>query len=170
MFSNTSPYFYQEFNGDDNAFISDPITVDYDLDYKADAIYFGTVSGNEAAGWGGKLRRVVIANSVNPSAWDGDSVMLDLESSHNQPITAAPTVGLDSDDRQWVFFGTGRYFVRNDAHNTDNQDYYGIKEPVDGSGNNNWNEVFHANLLDSTNIDVEVGGTVIGGPTADFEA
>jgi len=168
MLTNSSPYFYQEFTGDDNAFISDPITGDFDLTYKADAVYFGTVSGNAAAGWGGKLRRIVINDEDNPSAWAGDSVLLDLESSTNQPITAAPTAGLDSEDRKWVFFGTGRYFVRNDAYNTDNQTYYGVKEPLGVSDEITNTTVSRANLLDVTNIDVDVGGAVSGGPTADF--
>ncbi len=53
------PLFLSGIYHDDNGFISDPITVDYDLDYKADAVYFGTVSGNATAGWGSKLRRIV---------------------------------------------------------------------------------------------------------------
>jgi len=128
-------YYAQNFTGDKKAFISDPITVDYDLDYKADAVYFGTVSYDSTASdptvrWGGKLRRIVMKNDISPLSWDRDSVLMDLEGgSLHQPISAAPTVGLDAEKNNWVFFGTGRYVIRNDKDITNQQTFYGIKEP-----------------------------------------
>jgi type IV pilus assembly protein PilY1 len=47
---------------------------------------------------------------------------------------AAPAVGLDTDDNRWIFFGTGRFFAKDDAYNTDTMSFYGIKEPFDDSG------------------------------------
>jgi len=73
--SNLSATFYDPFQIlDSNSFISDPIAVDYDLDYNADAVYFGTISGDETSGWGGKLRRLVAEDDSDPVTWDGDSV------------------------------------------------------------------------------------------------
>lgn len=160
--SSNSPYYFQSLDGDDNAFVSDPITVDIDLDYKADTVYYGTVSYDESLSeWGGKLRRIVIDNDIDTATWDRDSVLIDLETSHNQPITAAPTAGLDPDGNIWIFFGTGRYFVRDDALIFDQETYYGIKEPRHAPDplhpeikENSYAEVFRSDLFDSTNVEV----------------
>jgi type IV pilus assembly protein PilY1 len=74
---------------DTNAFVSDPISVDFDLDYKTDAVYFGTVSGGfdvlgsgpfTGGAWGGKLRRLVLDDNPSTATWVAgkNSVLLDL--------------------------------------------------------------------------------------------
>jgi type IV pilus assembly protein PilY1 len=162
---------FQEFTADNNSFISDPISVDFNLDYSADALYFGTISGNETSGWGGKLRRVVIDNDLTTSNWAGDSTLIDLEPnpsglSNGQPIVAAPSVALDSALNRWVFFGTGRFFTRTDAANADQQSYYGIKEPKDTGGAYTWNSVIRSNLLDVTTAKVYEGGGLVENVTS----
>jgi Tfp pilus tip-associated adhesin PilY1 len=180
-----SPYYYQSFDGDKNAFISDPITVDYDLDYKADAVYFGTQSYDAAATagteWGGKLRRIVMKKETfptidptDPSTWDGDSVLIDLEKSAAdpttgiyQPITAAPSVGLDPDGNDWIYFGTGRYFIRDDKDIATQQTFYGIKEPR-GTVTpfaNTYAEVLLADMYNSTTIEVNASTGLVSGDT-----
>ncbi|HYA03976.1 MAG TPA: hypothetical protein VEI04_12780 [Syntrophobacteria bacterium] len=120
---------------DANAFVSDIVTADLDLDYQADVAYFGTVSG-QPGNWGGKLRRIVLdkppaVRPDNPSNWTTDSVLIDV----GKPITAAPTLAQDRLKRTWVFFGTGRYFnnrsndTTSDVTDTTQQTYYGIIEP-----------------------------------------
>ncbi|MBV5328987.1 MAG: hypothetical protein JZU65_15390 [Chlorobium sp.] len=169
-----SPYYFQSFDSDKNAFISDPITVDYDLDYKADAVYFGTQSYDVAAAvgtkWGGKLRRIVIDDDADPTQWEGDSVLIDLESSRHQPITAAPSVGLDPDGNDWIFFGTGRYFIRDDKDITTQQTFYGIKEPRNAVApyGNTYAEVFltATAMYDSTSIEVNATTGLVSGGTA----
>jgi type IV pilus assembly protein PilY1 len=121
---------------DPNSFVSASITVDYDLDYNADVLYFGTVSDETGVSttpdWGGKLRRIVIDDvndtdeDQNPVNWVADNVLIDA----GQPITAASAVGQDDYERHWVYFGTGRYFVDDDRSDLSMQSYYGIKEPV----------------------------------------
>jgi Tfp pilus tip-associated adhesin PilY1 len=160
-------YYAQNFTNDKNAFISDPITVDYDLDYKADAVYFGTVSYDSTAKWGGKLRRIVINDDVQPLNWGRDSVLMDLETVQHQPISAAPTVGVDADGNNWVFFGTGRYVIRNDKDITSQQTFYGIKEPrsLVSPFANTYDEVFLSNLYNSTSIAVNATTKMVsGGP------
>jgi Tfp pilus tip-associated adhesin PilY1 len=158
-----------------NAFISDPISVDYQLDYKSDAVYFGTVSGNTTDGWGGEMRRIVIDNHQDPADWISDSILLGSETAAgiHQPITAAPTASTDRNGRRWVFFGTGRFFVTGDAQNSDQQTYYGIKEPVDTSNNPTWATVTRQfasgppsqpGLLDVSNAQVFTDRSVIGIP------
>ncbi len=138
---------------DDNTFISDFVTIDLGLDYDADVTYFGTVSGSSTAGWGGKMRRLLFDDG-NPDTtkWIGDSTLFDLPA--GQTITAAATVGVDDRNRYWVYFGTGRYFIRDDESLITTQQYYGIKEPLDEYGNLAWSEVDKAGLLDTTNVQV----------------
>ncbi len=110
---------------ENNSFVTDPISVDYNLDYKADVLYYGTING-DLSGWGGQLRRIVIDNDANTTNWDAGKTLIDV----GQPISSAPTVGLDNDGRNWVFFGTGRFYVDADKVDTSLQSFYGIKEPV----------------------------------------
>ncbi len=144
-----------------NTFVSDPIAVDYDLDFKADAVYFGTVSGTRN-NWSGKMRRIEVLDSYNPTTWDLDSVLLDLTSvdidgdstaDNGQPITAAASVALDKQGNRWLFFGTGRYFVEYDEADLDDQSYYGVKEPWDSTSSSfTWATVARDDLEDVTDI------------------
>ncbi len=156
---------------DSDSFVSDPVTADFNLDYRADAVYFGTVSGDFISGWGGKLRRLVFENDDDPATWVNDSTLIDLNGvSDGQPITAAPTIALSKNsqtDDRWIYFGTGRFFNRNDVNNLltadDDQTYYGIKEPLDTASPPafTWGTVTNASLLDTTNARVfEDGFTV----------
>lgn len=155
------------------AFVSDPIAVDYELDYKTDAVYFGTVSGSLDTGWGGKLKRIAIKNLVETGSWDKDTTLIDLTEvsafGHGQPITAAPSAAKDSSGNGWVYFGTGRFFNRSDAthHPTSvqTQTFYGIKEPRNSSGFT-WQEVFRDDLLDVTDAMVFEGGNTVQGVEA----
>lgn len=46
-----------------------------------------------------------------------------------RPITGAPSVAYDGNNF-WVYFGTGRYFHPNDKTDSQQQAYYGLKEPM----------------------------------------
>ena len=140
-----------------NSFVSSPVTVDFDMDYNADATYFGTINYDfDKAKWGGKLRRIVLEGNSDVSTWNADSILFDAD----QPISAAPTVGVDDVGRNWVFFGTGRYFVSEDRNDKHKQSFYGIKEPINDDGNKTWDEVCNDRLddvcihplIDTTNI------------------
>jgi type IV pilus assembly protein PilY1 len=106
-----------------------------------------------------------------------DNVLFDLAGGDTavMPITAAPTVAVakkeafDIDasgtvnvfDRQrWVFFGTGRFIVGEDAADNSQQSYYGIKEPFSTSLGFTWEKVLRDTLLDSTNIKVRDDRTI----------
>ncbi len=160
------------FSSDADGFISDAIGVDWDIDFMTDTVYFGTVSGNETAGWGGKLRRIDMQDnpSISTTNWDFDNVFLDLSAGSvsgsspaittGQLITAAASAGLDKAGNRWVFFGTGRYLTKQDAYNSDKHSFYGLKETRDSSGTlvtlNRANDLF-----DSTNIKVYETGSVV---------
>lgn len=168
---------------DEDAFVSDLVTADFDLDYHADAIYFGTVAGDFAVtvdskptgGWSGKLRRLVFEDDADPATWENDSVLIDfpvlidLDDVHHagQPITAAPSISISKNyatgvDDRWIFFGTGRFYNRRDVEVVDQQTYYGIKEPIDTTTNTfTWEEVDSDDLLDTSNARVFDGGRTV---------
>ncbi|MCF6265371.1 MAG: hypothetical protein L3J57_02355 [Desulfuromusa sp.] len=155
---------------DGDSFISDAIGVDWDIDFKNDAVYFGTVTGDEITGWGGKLRRIVVDDNPIISTWSLDNTFINLSpgsvsgETTGQPITAAPTAGLDKQGNRWLYVGTGRYLTAADIANTDQQSYYGLKEPRDTSGflyttlNRNTTDLF-----DSTAVKVYDGGSDVAG-------
>ncbi|HHO48516.1 MAG TPA: hypothetical protein ENN06_08720 [Desulfobacteraceae bacterium] len=150
----------------DNGFVSDMITVDFDInpnyrEYKADAAYFGTVQGDFALGWGGLMYRLVtkiIGDDGSPLGVgiqdSGDEPvrppyewkikpLIDLRG-ENQPITAAASVGTDNYKNFWIYFGTGRFFDADDKTDRTQQAYYGIKEPIKKVDNKRyftWEEV-----------------------------
>ncbi|MGV1100355.1 hypothetical protein ACUUL3_13230 [Thiovibrio sp. JS02] len=169
-------------NGSGNGFVSDLITVDFDLlqDYKSDAVYFGTVEGSfgvlppATASWSGKLYRMVtqrmddtdavdddadgyVANDemvTEPADWHGlwptDGTNYAPLFNAGQPIVAAPSVGSDGNN-YFVYFGTGRFYDRNDKDDTSQQSYYGIKEPIDcATGRLTWGSVAKIDSDDAT--------------------
>lgn len=138
-----------------NSFMGDPVSVDWDLSYRSDALYFGTVNGT-AASPGGKLYRLTInpddsTTNDNPANWVGPSVLLDV----GKPIVATPTVAVDKQDNHWVYVGTGRFFSNADKASTAQQALYGVKDPGTGS-------VALSDILDVTNATVFEDGTVEG--------
>ncbi len=145
---------------DTNSFVSHPVTVDYDLDYNGDAIYFGTVNGVASPNWGGKLRRIVTKDDNDPAHWIADSVLIDA----GKPITASPVIGMDDKKRNWVFFGTGRYFSAADKADMTRQKFYGLKEPIQSTGPvprpKAWTELTDTTLTDVTDYKVYTDGSV----------
>lgn len=136
----------------DQGFVSDFITVDFDLqrNYRGDAVYFGTVEGDWGA-WSGKMYRIVTNADddwTTPDAWDAPSVLYNP----NRPITAAASAGWDGTNF-WIYFGTGRFFDKRDktdASSNAQESYYGIKEPFYCSGVNSGN--FTWETIDSADI------------------
>lgn len=144
------------------SFITNPITVDYDLDYAADVSYYGTVGYDLTEGvWNGSLERLIFADSNDPADWLTNKPLMellpDIDGNGGQPVSAHPTVGLDDHSQRWVYFGTGRYFVTEDGTITDQQSYYGVVEPYDDTDSDGyfdsgesltWNSVDKDNLID----------------------
>ncbi|MFV0438917.1 MAG: PA14 domain-containing protein [Desulfopila sp.] len=146
------------------SFVSDPITVDWDLDYNTDVIYYGTVTDNTLGSplWKGTMRRIVVDDPEDgdddqqPIHWQADNIMLDA----GQPITAGASVGIDESGQRWVYFGTGRYLDATDVIDHDMQSYYGIKEPKTDS-TYDYSTVKKDDLVDTTNYTVfTADGTV----------
>ncbi len=96
-------YYFSEFSLDDNGFISDPISVDWNLDFTTDAVYFGTVNF-DGTDWGGKLRRIVIDNDPDFTNWNRDSTLIDLSAAAIALSEDSPSWPL----RPWVWTRTDR--------------------------------------------------------------
>jgi len=147
-----------------NSFISEPVVVDYNLDEKADAVYFGSITG-DASGWGGDMYRIQIQNNQLGDQYKAVSDWsVSLLSPIGKPISSKPGVGLDYKDNRWIYVGTGRFYTRSDAIDTTVQTYYGLKEPRDVSstgGPLTWGT--STNLVDVSNAKVYANTGVISG-------
>lgn len=127
-------------------------TADLGALYRSDAIYFGTVDGKgfapydatdplslynpldpNATHWdgGGRLYRLVtqkMSGTVQvpstPDEWEM-KLLLDAKA----PITGAPGIGWDGFN-YWIYFGTGRFFDKDDKTDQDPNYFFGVKEPV----------------------------------------
>lgn len=164
-----------------NGFVSDMITVDYDLKsyYMTDAVYFGTVEDgtgsatlNEWAAsvskaesktlsydeiWDGQLYRIVMRHitSGEQVATTPDQWLPKSLFNAGQPITGAPSVGYDLHN-YWIYFGTGRFFDKIDKNDDAQQSFYGIKELTDCEGEFTWpSPLVKENLVDVSQIMVK---------------
>ncbi len=137
-----------------NSFIGDPISVDWELDYKADSIYFGVVGDKNANT--GRVMRFGINGKDTPVDWTAPAILIN----NSQPVVSGVTPGVDASGQKWIFFGTGRLFVSPDQASTTTQSIYGIQE---------YNAiVVKADLLNVSNAQVEIDGdltTPVGGNT-----
>jgi len=138
-----------------NSFVGIPTVVDWDFNYKADTVYFGTVGGTSANK--GRLMRLSMDNNENPLLWTGPSTLIDVA----KPVYAQPTVSVDNSDltlaNKWVFFGTGRLLVVPDKTSTAAQSLYGVKDA--GA------EIPTSNLVNVTNVEVQNDGNLLWTPT-----
>lgn len=141
-------------SGNTSSFTGDLVNIDYNVNaqitsnlgslYKSDAIYFGTVDGTgftaydpsipDVKHWdgGGRLFRLITRNGIpgdplqvsTPDQWTLTQ-FIDAKA----PITAAPGLGWDGGN-YWIYFGTGRFFDKDDKTDEDPNYFFGIKEPV----------------------------------------
>lgn len=138
------------------SFISGPVCVDLDIPSKnstgkfsTDLVYFGTVAGDSASPTGKVFR---LRTSNGPPAYWQTSTLIDVA----EPVSATPSVAVDEKGSVWVYFGTGRFFNRDDVPQAPPMGFYGIREP-ETAGNRNWETVFTALLFDSSKVAVTRG-------------
>ena len=160
------------------AFMGDAATLDYDLDFRVDVIYAGSVQCTGATAvpcngvgpaYKGAMWRLLTNGNTDPDNWGvrsgPDQLATTLISTFTcvdttvtcatkvGPVTARPTLSSDDTHNIWVFFGTGRYFSNLDKTNTDSQQFLGVKDCVLTSPSvctDGANE-YH-NLLDVSNV------------------
>ena len=146
-----------------NAFMAEPITIDVDLDYQVDVIYIGNTycgsgGGCTSSTWRGKMYRISTGENTDPNNWQTPSVLFDPQ----QPVTSAPVAAMDEKANLWVFFGTGRFLDSTDESldGTERWGFYGIKDTCKPWKNPTCTTtILKANLFDSSNVDVCLGGT-----------
>jgi type IV pilus assembly protein PilY1 len=138
------------------SFISGPVCVDLDIPSKSgagkfstDLVYFGTVAGDSGSP-AGKVYRLRTGNGP-PDGWE-TSTLVDV----GEPVSAAPSVAVDEKGSLWVYFGTGRFFNRDDIPQTAPMGFYGIREP-EIAGTRSWDTVFTSLLCDSSKVAVTRG-------------
>ena len=133
-----------------NSLAGDPTTVDWNLDYKVDSIYFGTAGAAKARS--GRLMRLDTNGASDPANWSGLATVIRTD----QPVLVAPTVTQDTNrpKNKWIFFGTGRLFEQADLESTDTQSIYGV---IDTGV-----EATRAELRDATNAQTATNGSISG--------
>ena len=139
------------------SFMGSPVTVDWDLDYQADTVYFGLVGDANATS--GRLMRFSVNENSSPAFWSTPTTLVLA----NQPVVAQPAVGIDNLSNKWVYFGTGRYYVMADKTSTAIQTLYGVKDDGSGAAVN-----AATDMIDATDIDVyaDQEKTIENGPLA----
>jgi type IV pilus assembly protein PilY1 len=135
---------------DASSFMGNLITLDSELDYRTDVAYVGNNYNNGASPqWASKLYRLMTrgctAAPCTTSTWGvlsggnrAPSVLLSsfptADTYKVGPVVAAPTVTSDDTGKIWVFFGTGRFFSNADKTNSEQQYFFGVKDPVVTNG------------------------------------
>jgi type IV pilus assembly protein PilY1 len=149
-----SKNFYVEKNpsGGSKSFIGDMISLDANLDYRTDVMYFGAnLDTGGTPKWEGKLYRLTTsANQSRPFGGDTTPAdwgygkkptwfLFDFGCSPSPgcsgpkkpgPVLTAPTVTLDDSLNVWVFVGTGRFWTLADKSLTETQYFFGLKDDV----------------------------------------
>jgi type IV pilus assembly protein PilY1 len=124
------------FEGSENyAFMNSPVSMDKELNYNVDGIYFGQTYYASNV-WRGKIYKVAV-----PWDWTSTSTYQDVPNhssnpwrfyglfTTNNPITAPLALSIDFQDNVWAYFGTGRYLSQADKTSTQTQYLFGIKDP-----------------------------------------
>ncbi|MFZ1984895.1 MAG: PilC/PilY family type IV pilus protein [Desulfatitalea sp.] len=126
-------------------FFNDAVTFDKNLNYNVDAFY-ATASFYSGGAWQGGVYKIAVPCSN--CQWDSDydsgaDLGYDEDPNHwlfsklfnsDRPITSPLSVSSEYEpasniDNVWLYFGTGRYLVKTDIANSDQQYLYGIKDP-----------------------------------------
>lgn len=131
-----------------NSFVGDPMTVDWELNYKANSIYFGLVGDTDSDS--GRVMWIDTNEDPDTDSWSALDTAIDV----SQPVVSSVTPGVDETGQRWIYFGTGRFYVKADQLNTTNQAIYGVK--ITGS------EVDVTDLLNVTGAKVRTNGDLSG--------
>jgi len=135
--------------GSSNAFVNSPVSLDKNLNFNVDAIYFGEAS-KTGSNWSGKVYRVLVPWVCSDpdvqdcydysASLDYGSYVEDPKDASNpwflfeiadvgEPVTAPLSLSVDTDDNLWIYGGTGRFFSDSDKTYSVDQYAFGIKDP-----------------------------------------
>ncbi len=103
-----------------NTFVGGSTSVDWDLDFLVDSVYFGT-AGTSA----GRLYKIDTGENATANATNWTvTELLNAEA----PIMQKPSLAVDEDKRRWVYVSTGRLETVGDKTSTGQNYMYGIKD------------------------------------------
>jgi len=151
-----------------NSFAGDLIGSDFNLDGKAEAVYFGSVLGNgSSSSYGGHFWRLLVNGNADPTKWTA-GIMRDLTvdkvAPNGMPVTVRPTLARNSRGAPEIYFGTGRLFTSQDQNTATQQRIYGL---IDTALLPTADQQKSATgLVDVTNVAVSTTGSVTGTPAA----
>ncbi|MDP3295573.1 MAG: hypothetical protein Q8M37_12675 [Nevskia sp.] len=146
-------------SGAAQSFLGDPVAVDWDLNFRADALYFGTAGGSTAAPTGKlfkldfNLAALADSEGNDPSGWRTPALLLDTR----RPLLAAPSLTQDRSGRRWVLSGTGRFLAPGDKTSSAEQALFGLIDNAPASA-----APAFANLVDTSSAVVAPSGAVSG--------
>lgn len=134
-----------------NSFVGDPVTADWDLNFKADAVYFGTGGGTPEEPTG-SLFKIDVDERPDATLWTEPELLVDP----GNPILTTPSVTFDEAGNKWIYAGTGRFYTNPDKTSSDQQSVFGVIDQLPGSSTD------YDALVDVTDAVVDLGGTVVG--------
>ena len=127
---------------DSSAFMNSPVSLDVDLNYNVDAVYFGETY-LQGGTWQGKVYKVTVpaVNAVGEYDSSSTSTYPDnpLDNINpwrlwpllnvTKPVTTSVLISQDGSGNVWLYGGTGRYLSSEDKTNAETQYIFGIKDP-----------------------------------------
>ncbi|MDA8142186.1 MAG: PilC/PilY family type IV pilus protein [Desulfobacteraceae bacterium] len=156
-------------NANSKGFMNDSTTFDKNMNYNVDAIYTTGDFLNNGV-WQGGVYKIAIpctncqwSSNYNASndmgyATDPNSWVYSKLYASDLPITTPVSVSIEvvpanKVDNVWLYFGTGRYLVKTDILNSDQQYLVGIKDPFFNSRSS----VYHSYSAATTTDPLELG-------------
>ncbi|WP_370981553.1 pilus assembly protein [Agaribacterium sp. ZY112] len=144
---------YLELSSEVTSFTGDFTSADWDGDFEDDEVYFGTVKGTISSPEGSLMKLNLGSGATQITSATAAKVLSDV----NKPFSGKPHV-MDIAGEQWLFTGTGRFYVPEDNLSTGQQGYYGIYQPHGAT------PITEVNLADVGDIHVEFNEGKTNGP------
>ncbi len=171
-----SPTLIDPAASDDDAkksFAGDLIASDFNLDGKAEALYFGSVYDTGTTEFGGHLWKIAINGEPDQTKWAkaaGTGKLLSLTSTvsaSGMPVTIRPTLARNDRGAPMVFIGTGRLYTTADKTTAGQQRIIGLIDtslltPADPQAKT---PVSLASMVDVTGLNIFGDESVTGVPT-----
>ncbi|NWF51899.1 MAG: hypothetical protein HXY47_02335 [Nitrospirae bacterium] len=142
-----------------NAFMSNPTTIDVNNDYSVDTVYIAVnyTNGNKEA----SMLRLTTQGSKDVRTWRLSELYAVSGLDISKRINISPSTVFDNKGQLWIFFGTGQFLGANDRNQSDSGAFYGIKEGC-WDGNIPGCPKSYKNLFDATNVTVYSGDKIEG--------
>ena len=120
--------------GATTSFVGDIVASDWNLDFQAEGLYFGTQQTTSTADFNGTMYKLQTHTPGGAAADAPDATLANwgmytlYALPASQPVTARPALGLDNNATPYIFAGTGRLWTTADQATTSQQAIYGLKD------------------------------------------